>query len=326
MIYQMKKPSPIIVSGSIAIDRIMGFGGSYADHISPDNLKSLSVSVFLDSLIDSQGGVGANIAFSLALLGEEPVLLGSAGRDALLYLEKLAHAGVNIAHVYESDLPTASFSVITDGDQNQIGGFYPGAMFDSDSLSLEPWKDYDPIVVVSPHDPKAMRRQVEQCAKWDLRLVYDIGQQVTNLGAEEIAEGLAAAKLLILNEYEIAATAAKVGQSIDDIKRQVPIVITTFGKDGSVIEGHSVKEPIKIGVAVPTKVLDPTGAGDAYRAGFLYGWNRDWSLKESAQLGATCASCAIEQHGTQNHSFDVGKVSDRYLLAFGEKLPELITK
>jgi adenosine kinase len=299
----------------------MHFSGKYTDHIRPEKLDSLSVSIFLESLQDAQGGVGANIAYSLALLGETPVLLGAVGQDGLLYMEKLAHHGVNIAHVFESMLPTASFTVITDGDQNQVGGFYPGAMFDSDSLGLAPWKDTSPLIVVSPHDPKAMRRQVQECRKWDLRLCYDIGQQVSNLAGEEMAEGLDAAEILILNEYEMSVVATKTGRSTEDIKKQIPVVITTLGKDGSVIEGSRVSEPITIGIAKPAQVADPTGAGDAFRAGFLYGYARGWPLQTNAQLGAVCATYAIESTGTQSHSFTIDSVSARYQASFNESLP-----
>ncbi len=317
---------PILVSGSIAIDRIMNFEGKYSDHINPDKLDSLSISIFLKELKDANGGVGANIAYSLALLGEEPFLVGSAGKDAVAYMEKLAHDGVNITHVFESELPTASFNVITDSDQNQVGGFYPGAMFDSDSLSFAPWKDHSPLAVVAPHDPKAMKRQVQECKDWSLRLFYDIGQQVSNLPGDEMRAGVEAAEVLILNDYELSILSQKTGLSVDEIKKMVPVVVTTFGKDGSVIEGAKVAEPIKVGVAAPKQVADPTGAGDAYRAGFLYGYARDWPLKASAQLGAVCAAYAIETMGTQSHTFTVEEITNRYREAFGEDLPGAITK
>lgn len=300
----------------------MRFSGSYQDHIRPEKLDSISISIFLDELHDAHGGVGANIAYSLALLGERPVLLGSVGSDGLLYMEKLAHHGVDISHVFESKLPTAAFNVITDSDQNQVGGFYPGAMFDSTSLSFEPWKDANPLVVVSPHDPKTMRKQVQECKEWGLRLCYDIGQQVSNLPGEEMAEGIAAAEILILNDYEMSVLSDKSGIAIADIKKQVPIVITTYGKDGSVIEGSHVPEPIKVGVAAPAQVADPTGAGDAFRAGFLYGHARGWPLLDSAQLGAVCASYAIEETGTQTHAFTAADINARYVTSFDQPLPD----
>jgi adenosine kinase len=298
----------------------MNFSGRYADHIRTEKINSLSISIFLENLVDTHGGVGANIAYSLALLGETPVLVGAVGKDALLYMEKLAHHGVDITHVFESNLPTASFNVITDSDQNQVGGFYPGAMFDSDALSFAPWEDDNAIVVVSPHDPKAMKRQVEEAKTHGLRLMYDIGQQVSNLPGDEMAAGVDAAHILILNDYEMTVLSEKTGKSIEEIKRQVPIVITTLGKDGSVIEGKDVPEAIKIGVATPKQVADPTGAGDAFRAGFLYGLARDWPLAQAAQLGAVCGTYAIEASGTQSHFFTAKEIAKRYEDAFNQPL------
>lgn len=318
--------TPIIVSGSIAIDRIMSFSGTYKDRIQADKLDALSVSIFIDQLVDSRGGVGANIAYSLALLGDEPFLLGSVGQDGLLYMEELARKGVNITHVFESKLPTASFTVLTDNDQNQIGGFYMGAMSDSDTLSFAPWKDQDPIVVVSPHDPKAMRRQVAECKRWGLRLCYDIGQQVTNLPTEAMREGIDAAEVLILNDYELGALSKKTGITIDEIKARAPILVTTLGKSGSIIEGVRVPEPIRIGIAKPKRVTDPTGAGDAFRSGFLYGLARAWPLKSCAQLGAVCGTYAIESAGTQAHHFTPAEITARYQENFNESLPSNLRK
>jgi len=300
----------------------MSFAGKYRDHINPGKLDSLSISIFLEQLKDTYGGVGANIAYSLALLGDEPFLVGSVGPDAVGYLEKLAHDGVNITHVYESELPTAAFNVITDSDQNQVGGFYPGAMFDSDTLTFELWKNDDPLVVVSPHDPKAMKRQVAECAKWNLRLMYDVGQQVSNLDGEDMTEGVRAAEILILNEYELSVLAQKTGLTVDHIKETVPIVITTLGKNGSVIEGAHVPEAITVGIAKPRQVADPTGAGDAYRSGFLFGFARGWDLKACARTGAVTSAFAIEAVGTQAHRFNLEGVRAKYEEAFGEDMPD----
>ena len=314
-------PRPIVLAGSIAIDRIMNFSGSYADHLHAEKLSNVSVSIFLDSMIDAPGGVAANIAHTLALLGEEPYLLGAVGLDATTYMEQLARRGVNITHIHESQLPTASFNVITDSQQNQVGGFYPGAMFDSDTLRLTPWYTKDPVVVVSPHDPKAMRRQVAECRTHQLTLCYDIGQQVSNAPAEDLAEGIAAATILIVNEYELSILAKKTGQSEDTICSSVPIVITTLGPEGSRLRGKDVADSCVIGVAQPTQVVDPTGAGDAYRAGFLYGYARDWPLKTCMQLGATTASFALEGTGTQSHTCTPAEIAARYQATFNEALP-----
>ncbi|HEV2403195.1 MAG TPA: carbohydrate kinase family protein [Candidatus Saccharimonadales bacterium] len=318
----MIKP-PIVLTGSIAIDRLMSFRGRYTDYIHPERFDALSVSIFLDQLTDTYGGVAANIAYSMALLGETPYLLGSIGKDALVYMESLAHLGVNITHLHESSLPTATFNVITDRDQKQIGGFYPGAMFDSASLSLAPWKDQAPLVVISPHDPKGMERQAKECLQWRLPYCYDIGQQVSNLPGEQMRRGILGAQLLIVNDYELTVLSDKSRLSIERIKRQVPIVITTLGQHGSRIEGRAVPEAITVGTAAPKQVVDPTGAGDAYRAGFFFGYLRRWPLRASAQLGAVCATYAIEAIGTQNHRFSLSTVAKRYKVSFNELMPAI---
>lgn len=312
---------PIVLTGSIAIDRIMSFSGSYADHLHPEKLDSVSVSIFLDSLQDTHGGVAANIAYTLSLLGSEPYLLGSVGPDAVEYMEKLARHGINIAHIHESSLPTASFNVITDRNQNQVGGFYPGAMFDSEELHLDPWEGQDPLVVISPHDPKAMRWQIEEARRLGFSVCYDIGQQVSNAPAEDMLAGLDAAEILILNDYEFAILCRRTGLSAEDVFARIPIVITTHGPDGSRITGTSVPTPLEIGIAQAETVVDPTGAGDAYRAGLCYGYAHGWALRDAAQLGAVCASFAIETLGTQMHSCSREELVDRYEKTFGVRPP-----
>lgn len=311
---------PIIVAGSLAVDRIMTYGGSYEDVIHPDKLGSLSVSMLLESSHDAPGGVGGNVAYALALLSERPILLGSVGRDAGGYIQKLASIGVATNYIHWSDLPTASFTVMTDSKQGQIAGFYAGAMSDSKSLTLDRWKDENPLVLVSAHDPAAMRRQVEECEKYGLQLCYDVGQQANNLDAEDIMAGVDVATVLFANDYEIATISKKIGRSIDDIKASVPIVVTTYGADGSVCEGKNVTEPIKVGVATPRTVIDSTGAGDAYRAGFLYGYARSMPLKKCCQLGATCAAYAVETMGTQEYTMTYEQIAERYKENFGEEL------
>jgi len=200
-------------------------------------------------------------------------------------------------------------------------------MFDSGTLiTFESWKDKNPLAVMSPHDPKATKCQVEECKKWKLRLCYNIGQQINNLPSADMREGVEAAEILILNDYELAALCQKTGLSADEIKSTVPVVVTTFGKEGSIVEGAKVKQAIPVGVAKPKQVADPTGAGDAYRAGFLYGYARDWPLKACAQLGAVCATYAIETAGPQGHTFTVDEITKRYEATFKEQLPSKLTK
>ncbi len=314
----MSKPQ-LVICGSIAIDRIMNFSGSYQDLIQPDKLHVLSVSVLLDKLEQTPGGVGANIAYNAARLGDRPILVGAAGPDAANYLENLTAIGVDTTAVHISDLPTASFNVMTDSDDNQVGGFYPGAMADSASLDLESWADKDVFVSVSANDPQAMRRQVAQCVEHNMRLLYDPGQQVSSLSAADLQAGLDTAEVVTLNDYEMGTVCKKTGTTPEAIKAASPLVITTYGKEGSVIEGKNAPTPIKIPAAKAAQVVDPTGAGDAYRAGFLYGYLRQWDLPVCGQLGATVASFIIEQHGTQCE-FTLADIRQRYQDNFNQEI------
>lgn len=309
----------LIVSGSIAVDRIMNFSGRYKELIHPDKLHVLSVSVLLDKLEQTEGGTGANIAYNAALLGDTPILLGSIGQDAAAYLRRLKTAGVNTEFVHISDIPTASFTGLTDADNNQIGGFYPGAMSDAASLTLERWSGQDVLVTVAAHDPAAMRAQVVQCRELGLSLLYDPGQQVSNLDGADLAAGAAAAEILVVNDYELEVLSKKTGQSASQLKDNTPLLITTLGEHGSIIQGKTVPEPIKVAAAKPAQVVDPTGAGDAYRAGFLHGYLRQWDLRMCGQLGATLASFIIEQHGTQ-HAISRQSIIQRYHDNFNEEI------
>ena len=286
--------------------------------IKPDKLHVLSLSVLLDKLEDTRGGIGANIAASLAQLGEKPVLLGSVGADAKPYVEDLNNLGIDTSHIHFSQLPTASFNVITDGDDSQVGGFYQGAMSDADSLSFKPWQGEDIVAVIAAHNPEAMNRQVKECQDYGLKLVYDPGQQVAD-PATDLAAGVAAADVVIVNDYELGLLCQRLDTSPEKLKSQVPVLITTLGKDGSVIEGRDVASPLSIGTAKPTAVTDPTGAGDGYRAGFLYGYLRQWDLRVSGQLGATVASFIVEEHGTQRQ-FSKQDIMDRYRDNFNEEI------
>ena len=310
----------MVLAGSIAIDRIMNFKVRYKDLIQPEKLHVLSVSVLVDKLQRSHGGIGANIAYNLALLGEQPILLGAAGKDAEDYLQKLSQLGVDVSHVHLSELPTASFSVLTDLDDNQVGGFYLGAMGDSTTLSLIPWKGKNALAVISAHDPDAMRQQVDECVTHDIRYCYDVGPQVTNIVAEDIKAGLAKTELLFVNDYELGVMAKKVGQPEGKVKNSVPVCVTTLGKQGCKIEGNQVDGSIEVPAVSKAKVVDPTGAGDAFRAGFLFGYVRDLPLEKCARLGSVAASFAIEERGTQEHSFSLADCQERYQQTYGEKL------
>lgn len=310
--------SKLIISGSIAIDKIMNFKGRYQDLIRPEKLDVFSLSVLIDEVKELPGGTGANIAYNLALLGESPVLLGSVGKDADKYIARLNALGVDTSQVFVSDKQTATFTVINDSVDNQVGGFYPGAMADSKPLDVSVYSE-NHIVVISAHDPEGMRKQVQQCLQSKIRLFYDVSQQVSNISGDDIRAGIEAAEIIIVNDYEMKMLSEKSGYSKEELIAKLPILITTHGKNGSVIEGKKVQEPITINAAKPEKVDDPTGAGDAYRAGFLYGYARDWDLAKSGQLGATVASFAVEEFGAQVE-YNKADIESRYKINYDEEI------
>lgn len=309
----------LVICGSIAIDRIMAFSGHYRELIKPENIDVLSLSVLVDSMTQAHGGIGPNIASAAAALGEKPVLLGSIGGDAIAYRDELSQRGIDTSHVHVSDLPTASFTAFTDADNNQVAGFYPGAMSDSGSLSLAPWSGQDALVCISAHDPGAMRRQVTECKQHNLRLFYDPGQQVSNVSAEDLAAGVEAAEVVALNEYEKDVLCDKLHITEAELAGRVKTLIITHGARGSVITGTAHHEEVTVPVAKPSVVVDPTGAGDAYRAGFLYGYLRQWDVKVCAQLGSVLASFILEQAGTQV-SLAKDAIQQRYQETYNEEV------
>lgn len=310
----------LILAGSIAIDRIMNFKGKYKDLIQPDKVHVLSIGVLVDRLQHSQGGTGANIAYNLALLGERPILLGAVGPEAGDYVKKLAKLEIDVTHLHHSELPTATFSTLTDAEDNQVGGFYPGAMSDSATLSFLPWKGQDVLAVISAHDPAAMRQQVAECSQHNIRYAYDVGQQIATLSAEDLRAGLAKAELLLVNDYELGLLSQKIGLTDQDVAQSVPICVTTLGEKGCRITGSKLEQALTVPAVPKVNVVDPTGAGDAFRAGFLYGYIREWPLDKCAKLGAIVASFAIEEHGTQEHTFTLADCRAKYLATYQEKL------
>lgn len=289
----------------------MNFSGRYKDVIKPEKIHVLSLSVLLKELKTTEGGVGANIAYTLALLGESSTLIGSVGQDAKQYVQKLKTFGVNTSLVHFSHLPTASFNVITDIDDNQVGGFYPGAMADAKKLSL---KNVDPksLFVVSPDDPSVMNHYVSESIKYKIRMVYDFGQQVSNTSPELLKKGVWNAEVIIANDYELAVLSEKIGKSLTEIISHVPVCITTLGEKGSIIQGKKVKETIRITSVKAKKVVDPTGAGDAYRAGFLFGYIHNLDLHTCGQIGSVSGVYAVESVGTQTHQFSKKEFAKLY--------------
>lgn len=312
----------LLITGSISHDSITVYQGKLLDHLHalPNDF---SVSLLVSELSEQWGGTAANIAYTMALLGEHPLLLGSVGERDRGYIQQLGKLGVDVSAVYYSRVDTARFSVITDLAHNQFATFFPGAMADAASLSIAALGRSDVFVIISPHDPAMMAKQVEECRVLGIPFCFDIGQQVHNVSDSLLTTGLARAHAVIVNAHEREILGRRLG--IDDalLPSRVPLFITTYGKDGSVIEGKMVQQPIRIKAPTPEKVVDPTGAGDAYRAGFFSTYVQSWGttisedmLRLCGQRGAIAALYAVEQSGGQAHHFSRSEFEARYKRAY----------
>lgn len=309
----------IVVTGSIAFDYIMTYPGEFKEMLLPESLDHISVSFLVDDMTRHRGGIGPNIAYTLALLGEHPILVGAAGRDFGEYRAFLEQVGVDTSGTLVcDDLFTASFFVSTDRKNNQIASFYTGAMARSRSLTLkETVGGTADIVVVSPNDPTAMRNHVAECKSLHIPYLYDPSQQVARVAGEELAEGVDGAHILIVNEYEYAALCKKTGSTEGDLLSKTETLIVTRGEDGSDIYAQGQVRHIPI---VPTNgIVDPTGVGDAFRSGLLKGLSAGWPWDICGRVGALAATYVLEKRGTQNHSFTRREFVDRFRQHFDDR-------
>lgn len=310
----------IVVTGSVAFDYIMSFPGRFTDHILPDKLDQISLSFLVDDMIKVYGGCGPNIAYSLALLGERPLLLASAGQDGVEYRDWLARSGVDtsLLQICE-DCFTASFFVSTDQDQNQIASFYSGAMGRASQLSLRDVPDPE-IAIISPNDPGAMRKYARECRGLGVPYIYDPSQQVARVEGDELLDGLTGAYVLIVNDYEYGILQKKTGLDQAELLDRAEILIVTLGERGSRIVTHSGETLVPI--ARPHAVLEPTGVGDAYRAGLIKGMLHGWSWPVTGRIAAVAAAYVIEHPGPQPRPYTLADFAARYRENFGDT-PEL---
>lgn len=304
----MKK---ILVSGSLAYDRIMVFPGRFSEHILPDKIHTLNVSFGIESLKENFGGTAGNISYNLALLEEQPFILSSTGKDFLSYEHWLKEHKIDLSGVIiHKDLPTASAYIITDTADNQITAFHMGAT----KVSLKEIPDDllcgAHIAIIAPGNKEDMIQLSNTYARMGLRAIFDPGQALLSFDLEGLQECIFRSWILIANDYEVSYIVEKTGLSKKEILSHIDALITTLGEKGSIIE---TKEKIyEIPPAKPMNTCDPTGAGDAYRAGLIKGIVSGLPWDVSGKLGSVVSVYTVEKYGTQTHHFTLDDIKKRY--------------
>jgi adenosine kinase len=305
----------IVVTGSIAFDYLMSFPGRFTEHFLPEHMSRISLSFLVDTMDKRRGGCAPNIAYTLALLGERPRLMATAGQDFGDYRRWLEAARVDTSLVKEVDGKfTASFFCSTDTENNQIASFYTGAMGNAGELSFRDVPDCG-LAIISPNDPGAMLQYAEECRALGIPYIWDPGQQCARMSGDELKDGLAGATLVISNDYEIELIRQKTGLEEEAILSLSGALVVTRGEDGcSVLERHGRTD---VPAVTPHRIVDPTGVGDAFRGGFLKGMALGAAYPVCAQIGSVAATYALEHLGGQSHAYSWPEFLERYETHFG---------
>jgi adenosine kinase len=306
----------ILISGSLAYDRIMDFPGRFADHILPEKIHILNVCFLVNGLEEKFGGTAGNIAYSLALLGERPLIVATAGRDFDRYEQRLRQYGLPLTGIrrIEEEL-TAGAYITTDQADNQITGFNPGAMKHPARFQLDGVDPGQALAIVAPGNLEDMETYSLAFREAVIPYICDPGQNIPAFSGDQLLAMISGSAVLISNDYELEMIGKKTGLDKRGLLGLTRAVITTLGDKGSVVA--TAEEEASIPAVRTGRVLDPTGAGDAYRAGLIKGLVSGQSLQEAARLGATCASFAVEHHGTQEHRFTESEFWQRHRGYFG---------
>jgi adenosine kinase len=311
-----------IITGSIATDHLMVFPGRFTEQLIEGHLDKVSLSFLVDELEIHQGGIAANVAFGMAALGLRPMLVGSVGADFADYRRWLEAHQVDTRHVRVSErLHTARFICTTDADNNQIASFYAGAMNEARHIDLAGIlrSDHDAeIVLICPDDPEAMLRHTQACRDGHVPFAADPSQQIARMEGTDLRQLVDGARYLFTNEYERALLIRKTGWSADQVLQQVGAWVTTTGPKGVIIESRT-GPPVSVPAAALSQVTDPTGAGDAFRAGFLAGICRGLGHDGAARLGCALAALVMETSGTQEYLFEPDGFLARVEASYGSR-------
>jgi adenosine kinase len=311
----MKK---IVITGSIAYDYLMSFPGHFSEVIMPDQLQNISLSFLVDTMVKQRGGVAPNIAYTMAMLGGRPSIMATAGQDFSEYRAWLEEQGVNTSAIVDiDDVFTASFFVTTDLDQNQIASFYTGAMAFANTLTFGEYAPDADLATISPNDPRAMQAYIRECKQLGIPYIYDPSQQTIRLSGEELYEGLDGCFLLAVNTYEFHLIQERTGLDRNGVLDLVCGLLITSGADGSelIIDGQIWHIP----VVPPSKIVEPTGAGDAFRGGLIRGIELGFPWPIAGRMGALASTHVLENIGTQNHHFTPESFVTRFRQYFDDE-------
>ena len=305
----------IVVTGSIAFDYLMSFPGSFTEHLLPEHLSKVSLSFLVDTMDKRRGGCAPNIAYTLALLGERPYLMATAGQDFSDYRAWLDAARVDTSLVKVVDGKfTASFFCSTDTENNQIASFYTGAMADAGQLSFRGVKDAK-LAIISPNDPGAMVSYAEECRTLKIPFIFDPGQQCSRMSGEELKDGIKGAHILICNDYEFELIRQKTEMGENEVLEQAEMLIVTKGEKGCSVITRSGQ--VDVAAVTPRKIPDPTGVGDAFRGGLLKGFAMGLPAGAAARIGSVAATYCLEHLGGTYHSYTWDEFEERYRQHFG---------
>ncbi|MBI2908107.1 MAG: carbohydrate kinase family protein [Chloroflexi bacterium] len=300
----------IIVSGSLAYDRLMNFPGHFSENILPDRIHNLNVAFQVDGMREEFGGTAGNIAYALSLMSEKPVISATIGHDYHRYFEWLEANGITTECIRKIEHEfTASAYITTDRANNQITGFNPGAMKYPSSLDFDELDPQETIVIISPGNLEDMTNYPQECKARGIDYIFDPGQSLPMLNGKQLTEAMKGCRILICNDYELDLIRNKAGLNTQDLLRLAGTVIVTKGERGSLVAAPDGE--IAIPAARPKQAVDPTGAGDSYRGGLISGLCRGLSMDHCARMGSVCASFAVECFGTQEYRFSPDEFNER---------------
>ena len=309
----------IAISGSLAYDFIMDFPDEFKNHIMPDSLHILNVCFMIDKLNKSWGGTAGNIAYTMKLLEQEPLMLSALGKDASEYMAHFEKNNLSTKYIIkDKDQFTSSAHITTDKADNQLTAFYNGPLERSLEQNIKDIEEKVNLVIVSPTQKEVMIKHLKEAHELGLETVFDPGQQITAFSEIELKKMIGQADFLTGNDYEIKLISKKTGWSLEEILKYVKVLVITLGSRGSIIRAGD--ETVEVGICSPQSVDDPTGAGDAYRAGFFSGYVSGYDFKKCGQMGSVASSYAIENYGTQAHGFTKTDFEERYKKAFNEEI------